>query len=245
MEASTEPTATLTNFQTQTDVVSIVTAPVASVEANQGPYSFAELSGRTTSLGGKKPPASEPVVVLTKAITVLPVPTSAYISPPESSLTASYSTLSTTSTTFKVFTETRTESSSTSLAAAKPFTGVATYGWNSTLTTLLTVATGAKQSGGTYPTGHPHSNTGHSKPPKGSDYSWPRPQMTGTVPGSLAERQVGAVVVATIEGQVVSWTNSYGGQRRVSTPRSAHSSPTAVEETASSMYAVRAIGRQN
>ncbi|KAL8828754.1 MAG: hypothetical protein Q9191_002407 [Dirinaria sp. TL-2023a] len=231
--SSIEPTATLTSFQTHTDVVSIVPAVATSVKANQGPYSFAEHSGTTVWLGGKKPPASGSAIVLTKAITVLPVPPSAHVVPdPENSLTESYTTLHLTRTTSKVFTETLTESSSTSAAAAKPFTGIATYGWNSSLTTLLTVPSGAKESGRARSIGHPAYRTGHNKPLPNITYPFLGPQVTGKESASLAERQVGAIVVATIEGHVVSWTNSYDGQRLASTSEVTHISRTAVQATA-------------
>lgn len=223
------PTATMTSFQTHTDVVSIVPAIATAVEANQGPYSFAEHNGTTIWLGGKEPSASGSVIVRTKAITVLPVPPSAYVPTSEHSLTSSYTTLYLTRTTSKVFTKTLTESSSTAVAAAKPFTGLATYGWNSSLTTLLTVPASTKESGRAYSTGHLPSNSGHNKPPINTTYPFFGPQITGNGSASLAERQVGAIVVATIEGHVVSWTNSYNGQRMESTSELAQSSRTAVE----------------
>ena len=234
----------MTSFQTHTNIVSIVPAVATSVEANQGPYSFADHSGTTIWLGGKEPPASGSVIVLTKAITVLPIPPSAYVPNPEDSLTTSNTTIYSTRTTSKVFTETLTESFSTPAAAAKPFTGVATYGWNSSLTTLLTVPAGAKESGRVYSIGHPSSVTGHNKPPINTTYPLLGPQIIGNGSASLAERQVGAIVVITIDGQVVSWTNSYSGQGMASTSEIAKISRTAVEATISGRRAIYALNYQ-
>ena len=233
-ETSTDPTATLTSFQTITDVLSLVPATAASVKTDQGPYSFAEHSGTTIWLGSKTPPASESIVFKTKAITVLPVPTSTHASSAEVPMTTSYSTLSLTTVTSKVFTETVTESSSSPVASAKPFTGVATYGWNSTLTTLLKVQAGAKGSGRTQPTGYVSDILKNGDSPLGTGHRASSPYATGAASEYLAERQVGSIVVATIEGVIVSWTNSYDGQPTTATSEVAQSSASAVDAIAPS-----------
>lgn len=211
VEAPTKSEATLTSFQTLTSLVSIVKATATSPEADQGPYSFAEHSGTTVWLGGKEPPASESIVVKTKAITVHPVPLSAYVSTLEASHTKSYTTVFLTSTASKVFTETLTESISAAVASAKPFTGVAAYGWNSSLTTLVKIAAGEKESGRVYRTAYTPSVAEQQNRPIGTAHPLAGPQSISNVSETLAERQVGAIVVVTIEGQVVSWTNSYNG----------------------------------
>ncbi len=225
VETSLDPTATSTSFETITDVVSLITAMATPVKTDQGPYSFAEHSGTTIWLGSKTPPTSESIVYMTKAITVEPVLSSA-----AAPTTTSFSTLSLTTVTSETFTETVTESSSSPVASAKPFTGVATYGWNSTLTTLLKVQVGAKGSGRVQPTGFvPES-------PVGTEHGRPSPYATGRSSESLAARQVGSIVVATIEGIVVSWTNSYDGQPVTTPTPVAQSSASVVEATAPSKW---------
>jgi len=225
VETSLDPTATSTSFETITDVVSLITAMATPVKTDEGPYSFAEHSGTTIWLGSKTPPTSESIVYMTKAITVEPVLSSA-----AAPTTTSFSTLSLTTVTSETFTETVTELSSSPVASAKPFTGVATYGWNSTLTTLLKVQVGAKGSGRVQPTGFvPES-------PVGTEHGRPSPYATGRSSESLAARQVGSIVVATIEGIVVSWTNSYDGQPVTTPTPVAQSSASVVEVTAPSKW---------
>jgi len=234
-ETSLDLTATSTTFETITHVVSLLTATAMPVKTDQGPYSFAEHSGTTIWLGSKTPPTSESIVYMTKAITVEPVPTvptSTDVSGAAARTTTSFSTLSLTTVTSETFTETVTESSSSPVASAKPFTGVATYGWNSTLTTLLRVQVGAKGSGRVQPTGiAPES-------PVGTEHGRPSPYATGGSSESLAARQVGSIVVATIEGIVVSWTNSYDGQPVTTATPVAQSSFSVVEATAPSKWSV-------
>ena len=139
-----ESTAILTSFSTHTNTLSIIEASSELVKSSQGPYSFAVHSGTTTWLGGKTPSATESFVIKTSAITVMPIPPGSLASALTDSDAPTYTTLTSTSTSSRIFTETVTESFSTPTASAKPFTGLAPYGWkNSSLTTLVTVkATG-------------------------------------------------------------------------------------------------------
>lgn len=227
-ETSLDPTTTSTSFETITDVVSLLTVSASPIKTDQGPYSFAEHSGTTIWLGSKTPPASEPIVYMTKAVTVQPVLSSTDGFSAAAPTTTSFSTLSLTTVTSETFTETVTESSSSPVASAKPFTGVATYGWNSTLTTLLKVQVGAKGSGRVQPTGFVSESS------VGTGQGRPSPYATGRSSDSLAVRQVGSIVVATIEGIVVSWTNSYDGQPATTSSPVAQSSVSVAGATAPS-----------
>jgi len=227
-DTSQDLTATLTSFETITNVVSLMTATATLVKTDQGPYSFAEHSGTTIWLGNKTPPMSESIVYKTNVITVEPVPTSTDVASAAAPTTTSFSTLSLTTVTSETFTETVTEPSSSPVASARPFTGVATYGWNSTLTTLLKVQVGLKGSDRVQSTGfvpETSAGTGHGRP---------SPYATGQPSESLAARQVGAIVVATIGGLVVSWTNNYNGQPATTTTEVTQSSASVVEAHAPS-----------
>ena len=207
-------------------MLSVVEAASLPVKSTQGPYSFAEHSGITSWLGGKTPPSTESFVIKTSAVTVLPIPESHIISGATPD-TSSFSTLTLTSTTSKVFTETITESLSTPGPSAKPFTGLASYGWNSTFTTFITVKASAtsndlvRPTGETYPTGKFRAPRWDVPPPlQGINPLFPipvTPDISAVLaslreePSYIAPRQVGSIVVATIEGQVVSWTNTYDG----------------------------------
>lgn len=233
-ETSTDIITTSTSFHTITNQLSLL-PDAASSAKTEGPYSFAEHSGTTIWLGGKTPPSSESLVVKTTAITVQPVPTGVEVSSAEPSTSTSYSTLSLTTVTSKVFTKTVTESFSSPLASAKPFTGIASYGWNSTLTTLLKVPVGKKGTAHGPPTGFLPSITNNGGPPSGTGHHAPRPYPTGNVSGTLAERQVGATVVITIGGVVVSWTNSYDGSVPTTSSEVVESSASVVNAIVPSM----------
>ena len=234
-------------------MLSVLEATSLPVESTQGPYSFAEHSGTTIWLGGKTPPSTKSFVIETSAITVLPVPESYIVDSGATPDASSFSTLTLTATTSKVFTETLTESLSTSEPSAKPFTGLAPYGWNSSLTTFITVKASVasndlvRPTGEAYSTGKIHSPRWDVPPPlQGINPLFPVPVTPdiSAVLASLREessyiapRQVGSIVVATIEGQVVSWTNSYDGG--VTATATSESVPTSSGKTYSSLvYAV-------
>ena len=232
VDTSTDITGTFTNFETITNLLSLTPAAASSVNADQGPYSFAEHHGTTTWLGGKTPPGSQSIVTKTKAITVEPVPTGTDAASADAPTTTSFSTLSLTTVTSEVFTETVTESSLIPVASAKRFTGLGTYGWNSTLTTLVKVAAGAKGSG------HSHlpEITHERGSPFGTGHHAGVPYATGEASGTLAERQVGSIITATIGGVVVSWTNNYDGSVPTTTSAMAASSVSVIDAIAPSMW---------
>ncbi len=96
------------------------------------------------------------------------------------------------------------------------------------MTTLLKVQVSEKGSGRAQPTGFVPEfsvGTGHGRS---------SPYATGESSDSLAARQVGSIVVATIEGIVVSWTNSYDGQPATTPTPVAQSSASVVQTTAPS-----------
>ena len=232
VDTSTDITGTFTNFETITNLLSLMPAAASSVNADQGPYSFAEHDGTTTWLGGKTPPASQSIVTKTKAITVEPIPTGTDAASADAPTTTSYSTLSLITVTSELFTETVIESSLTPVASAKRFTGLGTDGWNSTLTTLVKVAAGAKSSG--YP--HLPKITHERGSVVGTSHYVRVSYATGEASGTLAERQVGSIVTATIGGVVVSWTNGYDGSVPTSTSAMAASSISVINAIAPSMW---------
>lgn len=235
----TDVTGTSTAFETMTNVVSLVQAPAASSsESKEGPFSFAEHSGTTIWLGGKTPPASasQSTVYLTKAITVKPIPTGVDVSdtamtPPGTGTseaaaptTTSFTTLSLTKTTSETFTETLTEPLSILSPSARPFTSLGVYGWNATATTLLKVPAVAKGSDQIQPTTHAAVFDGPMPSLVGTGTLAAAAYATGNASDNLAERQVGAVITATIGGVVVSWTNSYDGHLETATSEMVQSS---------------------
>ena len=232
VDTPTDITGTFTNIETITNLLSLVPAAASSANADQGPYSFAEHDGSTTWLGGKAPPGSQSIVTKTKAITVEPVPTGTDAASAEAPTTTSYSTLSLTTVTSVVFTKTVTEPSLIPVASAKRFTGLGSYGWNSTLTTLVKVAAGANGSG------HSHlpENTHEGGSSFGTGHYVGVPYATGEASGTLAERQVGSIVTATIGGVVVSWTNGYDGSVPTTMSAVAASSVSVINAIAPSMW---------
>lgn len=187
-----EPTATLssTSYLTSTKTVTVDHDPASesaqsSSAFNGGPYSFAEENGSTVWLGGKTPTSGAPLVVNTLVVTLQPQPSSTE--------TVSFTTSSGTTLTSEDQTTTSwTTLSSTSfythyLTNLLPATKVSAYpgksGWNATVTT-----------------------------PPALPSAW---HVTASASGTLKRvhpRQVGALVTATINGVVVTWTNVWAGE---------------------------------
>ena len=213
-------TATLssTTFLTNTKIVSAAIAPVPlpspSDASEDGNYYFAEQDGTTSWLGGKTPTSGATFVTYTTIISIQPQPAT------ETSIegtgleevdgtTTSTSTLTTSATSFYThyLTKALTLEPASTLAPSEripPYLG--SHGWNATLTRVQSVKSEAMKVQLT--DAYTLDNLAWS----GSNAA------TATVSYDMRRhhpRQVGAVVSATINGMVVSWTNSYGGEPSV------------------------------
>ncbi|KAL8669170.1 MAG: hypothetical protein Q9168_006232 [Polycauliona sp. 1 TL-2023] len=188
-----EPTATLssTSFLTSTKFI-IASSQSASQSAQpssalNGPYSFAEENGSTIWLGGKTPTSGAALITNTLVVTLQPQPSSTETV----SFTTSSGTILTSAdqTTTSWTTLSSTSFSTHYLTNVVPISKSSAYpgnnGWNATLTALQSL---------------PAS-----------------PLVTASPSDALKRvhpRQVGALVTATINGVVVTWTNLVSGLDR-------------------------------
>ncbi|KAL8775119.1 MAG: hypothetical protein Q9209_000598 [Squamulea sp. 1 TL-2023] len=202
--AAARTTLSSTSYTTSTKVISIdhhthdESAQPSS--ALDGPYSFAEEYGSTRWLGGKTPSSGAVFVTNTQVVTLQPQPSSTETVSfttssgttlsSEGGTTTSWTTLSSTSFYTHYLTNVLSrETAATSLPAPKS-AYLGDYGWNSTSTTLQTLA----------------SDVALTKPSSGlvtASISLPSKRVHA--------RQVGALVTATIDGVVVTWTNVWAG----------------------------------
>ncbi|KAI4262456.1 MAG: hypothetical protein L6R42_002374 [Xanthoria sp. 1 TBL-2021] len=192
-----EPTTTLssTSFLTSTKIVTVdhysASEPAQPSSPLDGPYSFAEENGSTIWLGGKTPTSGAALVTNTLVVTLQPQPSSTE--------TVSFTTSSgTTLTSDDQTTTSWTTLSSTSfythyltnlLPAPKPSAYPGNNGWNATVTNLQTLPISA--------------------------------HVTASASSTLKRvhpRQVGALVTATINGVVVTWTNVWAGVPQTTEP---------------------------
>ena len=253
-------TVTVTSSVVSTQTISVVhvTPPTGD-----GIYSFTVDNDTTSWFGGQTPPATASLVTSTAFITLQPeIPPVSTVSQSQSATSTSYLTLLSTIVTanpsppVSELASAQTTSSSTETttidvtvietlahssrygasASAGLYFGHARSGWNATMTTLL------KSKG--------HINPSLSVTEKATSLqgtSHPKATCTGSSARLLKARtgrsrllkprQVGDIVVDTIDGHVVSWTNEFDGQtpstsEAVETPLSV---PTTVQAVASHM----------
>lgn len=208
-------------YQVFTSNVGVVAVSSSGSDSSaSGLYSFfVGTNGITAWLGGQTPPATESQVTATVTVVIEPQPSSSWVSSTEKAQTISIETVTMTSVFTDLLTETLTVSSPVASISTSPgtFNGIGPYGWN--VTTLQRVkVTGSGP-------GHYLSATSASsvRAPQ-----WTKPS-SGLAPAPSVwyhpheKRQVGAVVTATINGVVVSWTNSYDGAPKTVVPYSATS----------------------
>lgn len=233
----TDITATLTSYVTFTEFIKIVPAsPTPSgsgqaptltaspeeptyVAANKGSYYFSEHDGTRVWLNGKTPPATGSFLTSTTFITVQPVPGSlpalaeenAVNTAERSIVSTSYSTISL----YRVSTvyETKMVTSTIHVPAApvKAFVSLGSGGWNTSFTTLLEEDDKKGLGGTPKPIVGQTGVTEKSDNKLGTSVTYPAPAYPTNVTEKLEARQVGATVVATIDGELVSWINSYAG----------------------------------
>lgn len=215
---SADITTTLTSYVTLTEFSTVAPAiPTPSgsgqvptltvshpeptgVAADKGRYYFSEHDGTLAWLDGKTPPATGSFLTITTVITMQPVPSNfpalveetTVSSAEESVVATSYSTVSLYSVSTVYSTKVITSTIRIPAIPPKAFVNPGSVGWNTSSTPLLK--------------GGKHQVL--------SDNPKPTVWQTGAthVTGQLQARQVGAVVVATIDGAVVSWINSYDGK---------------------------------
>ena len=237
--SSAAPTTTLssTTFLTSTKVITLnhhsVADPAQPSSVIDGPYSFAEENGSTIWLGGKTPTSGAVLITDTLVVTLQPQPSStetvSFTTASETVLTSkdgtttSWTTLSSTSFYTHYLTNVLSfETVATSLPAPNLSAYLGNNGWNATLTTLQTLPSGVaitKQSD--VQSKDPPIGASAITPTRASDtYSktpavwFPSGQVTASVASPLKRlhpRHVGAIVTATINGVVVTWTNVWAG----------------------------------
>ncbi|MCJ1391934.1 hypothetical protein MMC18_004801 [Xylographa bjoerkii] len=214
-------TETTVIWETHTSDANVVeTSSPSTTSPASGLYSFLVVSGITSWLGGVTPPVTDSYVIATATVFIEPVPTNPSLSSTTQAQSptpvTSIETIQVTSVFTADLAETLTEPASVAPipATAGSFHGVGTYGWNAT---TLTRVTYAKHGDGT---GYrPHTTAASS----GIELPSPKPysasaQISSGWAKSKDKRQVGAVVTATIDGVIVSWTNSYDGNPATAPP---------------------------
>lgn len=197
---STAVTTIVTTSIISTQVISVIQA--SSLAEGQVAYSFTEDNGTTTWLGAT-PPISASLITSTQVVTLQPVPPG-YVAPlVETTPVTSYLTLSATKTVTETLTETQTLAISIAAASAGAYTGVASNGWNSSISTFITVKFPPTVTIAEKLAYHP--GTVYPMVPSGIV-----PFSPGNATRHIKARDVGEIV-ATIDGVAVSWNNNYNG----------------------------------
>lgn len=163
-------------------------------------------------LDGKAPPTRNKLVTSSTVVTISPIPTSR-ISSSASGPISTFSTLILTNFYTEVDTLTVSSNPADSIkASTKAYSRLGLGGWNSSTTTLQqNLQSADSDSSVVY---------GTTKTVFANSTQFVRTNENSSV-SQLQRRQVGALVVATIEGQVVSWTNEYQGEHEVTSVSSA------------------------
>lgn len=241
IHTSPEITATTTIFLTYTEAVRVAQATQSTGNLGNGePYYFTEHEGSTAWLSGKAPATTDGTITGTTTVLVAPVPSGG------NTHTSSTETVFLTVTSTRRITETIVEAHNTATTSARSFGGIGASGWNATSTTFQTVTIGPSGSG-VIVSGIQFSGTGTASGvvqglPTG--YLQAASAASTNVTRVYVKRQVGSIVVATINGVVVSWTNVYNGgasATRVSTSSSslaASVSPGMLDISTSKLFVV-------
>ena len=200
---STVITKTLTASVVSMQVVSVIHA--SSPSEGQAAYTFTKDNGTTTWLGAT-PPASASLITSTQVISLEPVPPG-YVAPPaEVTPVTSYLTVSSTKTLTETDMATQTLAVLTASASAGAYTGLASNGWNSSMSTLITVKSPAIGSVTIAEKLARYSITVYPIVPSGLV-----PLPRGNAARQKKVRDVENIISATIDGVVVSWTDNYDG----------------------------------
>lgn len=167
--------------------------------------------------------ASASLVTSIQVVTLQPVPPG-YVTPQGVTPVTSYLTLSSNETITETRTETQTLATSTESASAGAYTGLASKGWNSSISTFITVKStgiGSVTAAEKY-----HPGMAYLLAPSGIV-----PFTPGNATRHIKVRDVVDIVVATIDGVPVSWTNNYDG----TSLSSSDASPIVVPVTATAL----------
>jgi len=214
-------TLTVTSLHASTQVINLMPA-----SDKPGPYSFTEDNGTTSWMGGQTPPASAQLITSTSTITLHPVSTIVPdASQGTSDITATpHLTLSATETVTHTITETLTHFIPT-VPASTRYPGYGSAGWNASLTTFLKHTAAATGSRTFKPSGQEPASKNLTSYHTAAVVT---PTAYGKSPRHIKARQVGGIVVATIDGVAVSWTNGFDG----SSPTISYTGPAFVPVTA-------------
>ena len=217
---STVITKTLTASVVSMQVVSVIHA--SSPSEGQAAYSFTYDNGTTTWLGAT-PPASASLITSTQVISLEPVPSGYVASPAKATPVTSYLTVSSTETLTETYTAAKSLAVLTASASAGAYTGLASNGWNLSMSTLITVKSPAIGSVTIAEKLAQYSITAYSVIPSGL-VPFPR----GNAARQNKVRDIENVISATIDGVVVSWTDNSDG----TPPSSSDTSSSVVPVTA-------------
>lgn len=207
-DTATDITATSTIFITYTESVQVApTTPTSSIAGYGEPYHFSELGGTTTLQSGKATSVTGDSVASAFTAQAAPVSTEA------AQHSTSDGTIFLTLTSTIHLTRTNVEVHNRTATSARSFTGIGASGWNATATTLQTVKGGPTGSGVSALSNQAHQTGVVSAIPNNfqTGYTYGVPAPSGQVYRKEGKRQVGSIVVATINGVVVSWTNVWDG----------------------------------
>jgi hypothetical protein len=228
--STTQSILTVTETLTITEVLSSTvtsSGAAASTSSDSGVYYFSVENGTTVWLGATPPATESSYVLQTSTAVIEPLPYSSAISTNSTEYTTSTQIVDLTSfltltvvSTETILTETITETISSTIAAATAsgFTGIGANGWNGTTVNQENLQTGFPSSGIPWPTSYATAAPSVSAPHFSNHYSGSAWLPSGKSWNSITARQVGAVVTATIDGVVVSWTNVWDGGDPHATP---------------------------
>ena len=157
---------------------------------------------------GATPPASASLVTSTQVVTLQPVPPGYLASQKGATPVTSYLTVSSTYTTTETPTETQTLAIASAPASTGAYTGLAfnAWNWNSSMLRFVTVKSPITGSATIMEKVAYHPSTAYPMAPSGTVA-----RFSSNSTRYIKARDVRDVVVATIDGAVVSWTNSYDG----------------------------------
>ncbi|KAL9608720.1 MAG: hypothetical protein Q9167_006468 [Letrouitia subvulpina] len=205
-ETTSTTTAPSISDLTLTEVATVVHSSSIPIKP-EGPFYFAEDNGVTHWLDGKTPPAGARLVTSSTVVIISPIPTSQLPSS-ENGPISTFSTSTLTNSYTEVNTATVLLNPTDSIkTSTKAYSRLGPSGWNSSTSTSQQNSQSADQ-GRSVAYGITKTVFANSTQFVGIDES--------ISASRLQRRQVGALVVATIEGQVVSWTNEYQGEHETS-----------------------------
>ncbi|KAL8680430.1 MAG: hypothetical protein Q9186_003390 [Xanthomendoza sp. 1 TL-2023] len=251
--AAATTTVSSTTFLTSTKVISAadndLSTPAQPAPVQHGPYSFAEENGSTVWLGGKTPTSGGIFVTNTLVVTLQPQPSStetlSYTTSSETTVTSgegtttSWTTISSTNFHTHYLTKALTLGAAESSLPPKTPLYLGHVGWNATLTTLQTIQSGIANTKPSYVRSE-NSTTSQSTEEHTESYNAYSETSVAWVPsGQVAAsasfparrrhpRQVGALVTATIDGAVVTFTNVWAGEPLTHAPFTSSEIPTSI-----------------